>query len=208
MKKRTKPASTSEPAESGTAAVVSVTPPVLEAVTLANLQTAFDGETNAHARYRAFAQEADEEGYAPVASKFRAAARAEEIHARNHAEAIRSLGVEPKAKLEATVVRSAHDNLETAIRGEIYGRDEMYPAFLHNARLERIQPAARTFHLAQKAETEHAALFTQALRDLERLRGGAIVSYVCPVCGLISAKADGPRCPVCSVSTDRFERVS
>lgn len=208
MKKTTKLAHTSEPVESESAAVVSVSPPVLESVALANLQTAYDGETNAHARYLAFAREADEEGYAPVASKFRAAARGEEIHARNHAEAIRSFGVEPQAKLQATVVRSAHDNLETAIRDETYARDEMYPGFLHNARLERNQPAARAFHLAQKAETEHAALFTQALRDLERLRGGPIVSYVCPVCGFISAKADGPRCPVCSVSTDRYERVS
>jgi rubrerythrin len=186
---------------------VSEAPSAQESATLANLQTAYNGETNAHARYLAFAKEADEEGYAPAASLFRAAARAEEVHAKNHAEVIRGLGAEPKATVEAVIVKSTRDNLGTAIKGEIYERDEMYPAFLHQARLERNQPAGRTFHLAQKAETEHAALFTQALQELERLRGEAIVYYVCPVCGFTSAKADGSRCPVCSNPTDRFEKV-
>ena len=51
--------------------------------TLDNLQAAFNGESNANARYLAFAKKADEEGYGQVASLFRAAARAEEIHAAN-----------------------------------------------------------------------------------------------------------------------------
>ncbi len=42
---------------------------------------AFNGESNANARYVAFAVKADEEGYKGVGSLFRAAARAEEIHA-------------------------------------------------------------------------------------------------------------------------------
>ncbi len=48
--------------------------------TLENLQTAFNGESNANAKYLEFAKKADEEGYTKVASLFRAAARAEEIH--------------------------------------------------------------------------------------------------------------------------------
>ena len=35
---------------------------------MSNLQTAFNGESNAHARYLAFAVKADAEGYAGVAS--------------------------------------------------------------------------------------------------------------------------------------------
>ena len=45
------------------------------AVVLEHLQDAFNGESNASARYIAFAKKADSEGYAPVASLFRAAAR-------------------------------------------------------------------------------------------------------------------------------------
>ena len=62
---------------------------VAAATTLDNLQAAFNGESNAHASYLAFAAKADEEGFAPVASLFRAAARAEERHARNQSEVIR-----------------------------------------------------------------------------------------------------------------------
>jgi len=207
MKRNTKIGPSPGPASSGSAAAITEPPSVEESVTLANLQTAYNGEMNAHVRYVAFAKEADQEGYAPVASLFRAAARAEEIHARNHEEVILGLGASPKANIEAVVPKSTHENLEAAITGEVYERDEMYPSFLRQARSERNQPAARTFHLAQKAETEHAALFTLALKDLERLRGEAVTYYVCPVCGFTSAKADGPRCPVCSNPTDRFEKV-
>ena len=44
--------------------------------TLDNLQAAFNGESNAHARYLAFADKADQEGYGEVGSLFRAAAKA------------------------------------------------------------------------------------------------------------------------------------
>ena len=45
--------------------------------TLENLVAAFNGESNANARYVAFAVKVDEEGYKGVGSQFRAAARAE-----------------------------------------------------------------------------------------------------------------------------------
>ena len=57
--------------------------------TLGNLVAAYNGESNAHVRYAAFALKADEEGFTQVASLFRAASRAEEIHAANHATVIR-----------------------------------------------------------------------------------------------------------------------
>ena len=181
---------------------------VEDSISLANLQFAYKGELNTEARYLAFAKEADEEGYAPVASLFRAAARAEAIHARNHEEAIVGLGESPKANPETPLVKSTRESLEAAVRGESYQRDEMYPAFLHQARSERNQPAARTFQLAQRVETEHAVLFTQALEDLERLRGDATPYYVCPACGFTSANAFSSRCPVCSKAANGFEKVS
>ena len=69
--------------------------------TLENLQTAFNGESNANARYLAFATKADQEGYGGVASLFRAAARAEEIHAANHLVEIKKPGVLRRPKLRA-----------------------------------------------------------------------------------------------------------
>ncbi|MBU6400698.1 MAG: hypothetical protein KGS61_10290, partial [Verrucomicrobia bacterium] len=63
--------------------------------TLDNLNTAFQGESNAAHRYEAFAKKADAEGYAHAARLFRAAARAEAIHKENHKQAILALGAMP-----------------------------------------------------------------------------------------------------------------
>ena len=63
----------------------------LKKTTLENLMEAYGGERNAAHRYLKFAKKADEEGYGKVASLFRAAAKAEQIHAANHAEVIRQL---------------------------------------------------------------------------------------------------------------------
>ena len=98
--------------------------------TLQNMQTAFNGESNAHMLYLAFAEQADHENYGEVASLFRAAARAEAIHASNHAAVIKGMGADPQAKLELPEVKTTQENLEAAIKAETYERDVMYPGFL------------------------------------------------------------------------------
>src|SRR5512140_902870 len=72
-------------------------PVTVEKTTLDNLQAAFNGESNANARYLAFAKKADAEGYGTAASPFRAAARAEPVHFERHAKAIKELGAVPAA---------------------------------------------------------------------------------------------------------------
>jgi rubrerythrin len=207
MKKTTK-AGRGAPAAGGPAAVSEAPAPPGPKKTPANLQTAYRGESNAHARYLAFARRADEEGYAPVASLFRAAARAEEIHAGNHRKVMTAAGVSPDGGVETPVAASTRENLEGAIKGEIYERDEMYPRFIQEAHAEGNRAASRSFHIAQKAETEHAARFALALKELERLRGGSILYFVCPVCGFPASRVNAPRCPVCAAPTSRFERIS
>lgn len=182
--------------------------PLEDSLTLANLRVAYSGESAAYDRYLAFAREAGEEGYEPVASLFRAAARSEQIHARNHLEALNGDGGPNPQNTDTTNVQSTRDSLQEAIQGEVYERDEMYPSFLHQARGDGNKQAARSFQLAQKAETQHAALFTQSLQDLERLRGESVVYSVCPVCGFTTANGETTRCPLCSTPAERFEKVS
>ena len=76
-------------------------PPVVKSATVQNLQSAYNMENDAHARYVAFAQKADREGYGEVASLFRAAARSEEVLMRDHAEVLRTLGGEQHVHLVA-----------------------------------------------------------------------------------------------------------
>jgi rubrerythrin len=177
--------------------------------TLENLQTAYNGESNAHARYLAFAEKADQEQYGEIASLFRAAAKAESIHAANHAAVIKKLGGTPEAKIETPVVKSTKENLEAAIKGETYERDTMYPEFLKQARSEGERESVRTLNLALMAETEHAKLYTEALNNLANLKHTkAKEYYVCTVCGFTSAKMDYSKCPSCFSHKDKFEKVS
>lgn len=166
--------------------------------TLNNLQAAFNGESNAYARYKAFAQQADRERYGEVASLFRAAARAELFHARNHAEVIRQLGAQPQAKLEKPEVKSTRENLQVAIKGESYERDTMYPEFLKEARAAGLKDAVGTLNDARNAEAEHAILYTEALQKLPQLKGSKPKEYfVCTVCGHTTTKLDFENCPSC-----------
>ncbi|HEY6844527.1 MAG TPA: rubrerythrin family protein [Thermoanaerobaculia bacterium] len=176
--------------------------------TLDNLQAAFNGESNAHARYLAFANKADAEGYAQAASLFRAAARAEAIHAANHATVIRQLGGEPSADIETPDVKSTRDNLLAAIKGETYERDVMYPEFLKVARAERQTAAIRTFHYAKTAEAEHAALYTASEHNLDSMRAAGVTYYVCTVCGYTTTKINFAKCPSCATPKDRYIAVS
>lgn len=177
--------------------------------TLDNLQTAFNGESNARARYLAFAEKADKEEYGEVASLFRAAAKAEEAHAANHAVVIKKLGATPQAKIETPVVKSTKENLEAAIKGESYERDTMYPEFLKQARAEGNKDALETFNYAKTAESEHAKLYTDALNNLPKLKGSkAKTYYVCTVCGYTTPTLDFSKCPSCFSHKDKYEKVS
>ena len=190
------------------AGAVLVCPPA-SATTIDNLQTAYNGESNAHARYMAFAKQADKEGYGEVASLFRAAARAEKVHAMNHAAVIGELGGVPKADIQEPVVKTTRENLEEAVKGETYERDTMYPDFLKQARSDRNTRAIRTLNLAKSAEAEHAKLYASALSDLEKMKGSKSVTlYVCPVCGFTARETHFKECPSCFTSKDEFEKVA
>ncbi len=183
--------------------------------TLKNLLAAFNGESNASARYAAFAIKADEEGYLKVGSLFRAASRAEHIHATNHSEVIKKLGGTALATLERVVVKSTMENLQVAIAGELYEVDVMYPDFLKEAEAQKNAAARRTFRFAFEAEKEHAKLFAKALEHIQHCvdqscqkLSNKATYYVCPVCGFTADKIEFDRCPVCGHAKEEFELVS
>jgi len=177
-------------------------------VTLGNLQTAFNGESNAHARYLAFAEQADKDGYLQIATLFRAAARAEEIHANNHAVEIKALGGTPQAKIETPVVKTTKQNLELAIKGETYERDVMYPEFYKQARNAGIAGAVQTINYASAAEAEHAKLFTAALNNMTSMRAKGVTYYVCTICGYTTTNLDFAKCHTCYSPKDKYVAVT
>lgn len=179
-----------------------------ESPTLKNLQAAYNGESNAHVMYLDFAKKADEEGYKEVASLFRAAARAEEIHRDNHAKVIRDLSATPKNNITTPEVKSTQENLETAIKGESYERDTMYPQFIKQAKAEKNQAAVQTLSYAQAAEAQHAQLYAQAKNNLTAWQQAAQPFYVCTVSGETwMNQKDTAKCPA-SKTGKLFEKVS
>ena len=161
--------------------------------TLVNLETAFNGESNAQARYLAFAKKADADGLPPVASLFRAAARAEEIHAANHAKVIRALGGVPQAQIEEPKVGATKENLDAAIKGESYERDTMYPDFIKTARSEGQKGALESFNYAKSAEAEHPKLYTFALETIRTASGKAPVTYYVSPCAALRRRSSTSR---------------
>jgi len=175
--------------------------------TLDNLNTAFQGESNAAHRYEAFARKADAEGHAQAARLFRAAARAESIHKENHKQAILALGGTIKDfKLDELKVGTTAENLKAAIKGESYERDTMYPDFLKQAKADEAKEATRTFLYAEKAETEHAKLYQEALDSLGQKQDMPI--YVCKVCGYTTTKLPERNCPSCRGSVSEYEKIN
>ena len=176
--------------------------------TLANLQEAYNGESNANAKYLEYAKKADAEGYGKVASLFRAAALAESIHAKNHSEVIKKMGGTPKADVKLPEIKSTEENLKAAVTGENYERDTMYTEFMIEARRTGNKDALRTFNFAKIAEGEHAKLYADALANLEKWKGDKMTFYVCSVCGYTTSDANLQKCPVDFTPKEKFEVVS
>ncbi len=121
-------------------------------ITLANLESAFAGESMAHIKYRYFAKLARAAGALDVALAFEATAEQEVAHAFGHLDLLY-----PKDQL--TPARA----LEIAIEGETYEYTEMYPKFRHLA-VEEGNAAAVAEYDEQIAESkQHAAQFKRTL---------------------------------------------
>ncbi len=172
--------------------------------TLENLQKAYNGESNAHVMYLAFADKAEEEGYQDVANLFKAVARAEEIHRDNHARVIEAMGATPENSITTPQVNSTADNLDksmggnlsNAIKGESYERDSMYPEFIEQAKAENDTAALNTFELALAAETQHADLFSKVREDLDNRREASNSYFVCTVSGeTFDRQPEAEACP-------------
>lgn len=174
--------------------------------TIKNLETAYQGEANAHERYALFAKKADEEGFPQVAKLFRATSRSEEIHRNAHKEAIEKLGgTVPEIVLEKVNVGTTRENLEAALKGENYERDTMYPEFLKEARTANAKPAVRSFTFAHEAEGEHVKLYKDALENLGK--NVPADYYVCSVCGNTDTELPAKKCPVCGTPRDKWEKI-
>ena len=177
---------------------------------ISNLLMAYEGEINAHARYKAYAAKAESERLFGAASLFRAAARAEQIHASNHARVIRHMGGEIEAELRPFRVKSTIENLKSALGGEQHEIDSLYPEFMVQATSQLDTHAMRSFQWAMESEKTHARLYQEAVASTEAGAGWTheqIDFYVCTLCGYTAKVQEADNCPACNFVWDRFEVI-
>jgi rubrerythrin len=163
--------------------------------TTQNLKDAFSGESQANRTYLAFSKKAEQEGLNQVAKLFRAAAYAETVHALNHLEIIGK-------------TKSSLENLKTAVSGETFEFDEMYPKYIETAKQEGNKKAKWSFDVANKVEKIHAQLFSKAIEALEGNKMPTNTDYyVCEVCGNTVEGSAPERCPICGAPKKEFKLI-
>jgi len=179
------------------------------AKTVEDLRTACRIESNARARYLAFAQKADAEGFGEVASLFRAAARAEEVEVNNQSAVIKKLGaIDYPAAITTPAVKSTRENLiASAAPGEEYAGD-MYSRFIKTAKAGSNQDAATAFFYAAESWTQNEVLFHKALLGLDNMKGKSRTYYVCTVCGYTAERPVPKTCETCASRAEKYEAVN
>ncbi|MBN1933121.1 MAG: rubrerythrin family protein [Anaerolineae bacterium] len=164
----------------------------MHAMTKTNLEAAFAGESQAHLKYKIFADQSEKEGFPEVARLFRAVAYAEEVHATNHFKQLYGVG------------DTVH-NLEAAYGGENYENTEMYPAFDAVAKLQGEKGAMLSIHYALEAEKIHEVMYRDAQALVKQGEDrNALPVYICPVCGYTVIGEPPEKCPVSKTPREKF----
>lgn len=177
-----------------------------------NLETAFEEEARTSAAYKEYATRADLEGYHGIASLFRATARAEQIHASNHARVLRHMGGSTMIDATTPRVESTLENLNAVLVDQKFEVDYLYPAFVTTAVPLFDSTAIRSFHLALEADKSHVRLYGEVMPRVNSSdkSGWAYEPhdfFVCALCGYAAEHAEGENCPACNYLWEKFETV-
>lgn len=151
------------------------------------------------ARYRAWAEKADQDGYARAGALFRAAARSEEIQVRNIRNVVVKLQQQelPVSAADKPLVGTTEENLKAAFEQTSLEHRTLFMGWLVSARKERSQEAVKAFDHAKGAATSLSKLFFQARSNLDSYKEPGDGFAVCMVCGNVEPVAPSTECPTC-----------
>jgi desulfoferrodoxin-like iron-binding protein len=172
-------------------------------LTAVNLMKGFAGESMARNKYELFADIAHSEGWHAVERHFREAAHNEMYHARAQYKAYHKL-------IHGNDVDATMVNLESAMAGEHFEHETMYPNFAEIAKTEGHNDLARLFTAIGKVEVEHEREYAALKEAL--IADGFFTSeedeiWVCEVCGHIHRGKKTPvACPLCKAEREYFKR--
>jgi rubrerythrin len=178
-------------------------PPPKNAVSLENLQTAYEVSLKRQRMYDKFIPQAEDEKLSGVASLYRALSASEGIHARLHAELMRKDSIEPVDPIfDSVVVGSAMQTLKMALSCEELEFSSMYPSLLRAAMAEEYAEGVDQFNAIQSVEERHVELLKDAQDRSGRI--GKVKFFVCPGDGYIFTTDKTEECPVCKSTKDKF----
>ena len=163
-----------------------------------NLQQAFAGESQAHAKYQYYASKAKKDGYVQIGNLFEETAINEKEHAKIWFKLLHG-GEIPTTEL----------NLEDAAAGENYEWTDMYVGFAKMAKEEGFDEIAYLFKSVAAIEKVHEERYRKLI---ENIKGGAVFSrdkdmiWECANCGHIVVGKKAPEmCPVCKHPKSYFQ---
>jgi rubrerythrin len=166
-------------------------------MTETNLRSAYAGESQAHMRYMIYADRAKAK-FPNVARLFTAIAFAEQVHATNHYRNIMSKGGFTVVSAAPFGAKNTSEDLQAGIDGETFEIEEMYPAYLEEAKFQKEKGAETSFGYAWSAEKIHKAMYEKAKKTVDTgkdIKLGPM--QICSVCGH-TIEGDAPdKCPVC-----------
>ena len=180
-------------------------------LTKSALKEAITGEFTAITKYGRYSAQAQK--YPNIALLFKALVAAEEIHLKNHQNALKEeFAVTAEQFTEGTTL----ENVSSSIVLENWEADTMYPELR-----KRIKPEIKkksgiygkvadlSFEWAQKVEITHAEALKLAKLALEAghdLEFEAI--FICRVCGNLILHPPKKLCPVCGHDISFYQQIS
>jgi len=185
--------------------------------TVKNLAAAFAGESMARNRYIFYAKRAKKEGYEQIAGIFLETADQEKEHANWMLKMLNQLE-EKGAEIEAinteaevpAVLGDTATNLKTAIAGENYEWEKMYPEFADIAEKEGFPEIAKRLRAIAIAEKHHEERYKKVLEQLEKgtvFKKEEEVWWVCRECGYVHIGKEPPKeCPSCGHPQSFYQR--
>jgi len=165
--------------------------------TMANLMSAFAGESMARNKYDYYASKAKKDGYMQMAAIFEETAGNEKEHAKMW------------FKLIHDGIGSTQENLKDAAEGENYEWTDMYAGFAKTAHEEGFHEIAALFEKVAAVEKEHEERYLKLLKNIQENRvfvKDGEVYWQCRNCGHITKATEAPLvCPTCAHPQSYFQ---
>lgn len=180
-----------------------------KSVNLQNIQNAYKAEVTASAKYEAFSEQAEEEGYHKIAIMFDALSKAKNIHAENHKAVLEEADQDVPEIEPEFQVKTTRENLRDAIADENYKINTMYPEYIANAEKADEQSSLKSLNYAFKTLPKHKDYNDRALAAMEDNKEESLPSvyFVCSTCGNMYDSNIPERCEVSGTESQEFIQV-